>query len=100
METPEHLSSPFTLTAHGAKVIEQGTTEDIEQCVYRVAVFPEGTREDLPEYGIPPLLFSTAPLDQTLLQEAVERWEPRASIGSSEMAEGVARARAVSLVVA
>jgi phage baseplate assembly protein W len=98
-ETPTHLASPFTFTAHGAKTIEQRTPEDITQCVYRVAVFPEGTREDIPEYGRPPLLFSTAPLDQALLEEAIARWEPRATVSSSEMAEGLARARAITLTV-
>jgi phage baseplate assembly protein W len=99
-DTPVHLSSPFTFTKNGAKTIEQGTPEDVTQCVYRVAVFPEGTREDSPEYGIPSLLFSTAPLDVTLVAEAIERWEPRASLESSEMAEGLQRARQDAIEVA
>lgn len=96
---PVSLASPLTFTKHGAKTVEQESEQNIEECAFRVAVFPEGYREDLPEYGIPDLLFSSVPLDLALVEEAIRRWEPRAELESSEMAAGIARARDVIIEV-
>lgn len=98
-EEPRHLSSPFTITANGALTVEQGTPEDITQCVYRVAVFPEGYREDLPQYGVPELAFEAIPLDLATYEAALNLWEPRAELESSEMAEGIQAARKVAVGV-
>jgi phage baseplate assembly protein W len=98
-EPPEHLSYPFTITKNGAKTVEQDSPADIEDCVLRVALFPVGSREDLSNYGVPELTFQRTPLDLPTYEAAIEYWEPRAKLSSSEMAEGVRRARLVQIEV-
>lgn len=98
-ETPEHLSSPFTITARGAKTIEQDTPADIENCVFNIAVCPEGYREDEPSFGVPELAFQQIPLNLPEYEAAIQLGEPRAELEGSEMADGVERARNVIVEV-
>ena len=87
-----HFSQPFTMTPKGAIVLEQDSPADIQACVERVCLCPEGFREDLPAFGIPELGFSTVPLPLGDVKASCEHWEPRASIEISERAEGLTEA--------
>jgi len=98
-ETPEHLAVPFTITKTGAATVEQDTPEDVTGCVYNVAVCPEGFREDQPSFGVPELAWQAVPLDLPTYEAAIQFWERRAALESSEMADGIQRARQVSLEV-
>jgi hypothetical protein len=98
-ETPEHLLSPFTITAKGAKTVEQDTPADIANCVFNTAVCTENYREDEPLFGVPELAFQTVPLDLATYEAAIEQWEPRAEIESSEMEAGIAQARRVNIEI-
>lgn len=67
----------------GAFVNEQDTEEDVIDCVKAIISWPTGTRHDLPEFGVPDLVFqldADAMIDQ--LQAAVEQWEDRADVSA------------------
>jgi hypothetical protein len=86
-ETPTHFGSPFAFNTEGAaNVVIQATPPNILANTFNVCVCPEGFREDLPEFGIPQLEFQTVPLQLTGLEEAVNRWEPRANPQLTERA--------------
>ena len=71
----QHLASPMVFGANGAaKTVEQGSPADLRTLAYNVCVCPVGFRQDLPEYGIPDLLFSRVPLSIEGVKQAVERW--------------------------
>lgn len=88
-DTPEHFSANFTIARSGAKTVEQDTPEDVAACVYRIALCPEGYREDLPEFGVPELAFQTVPLDLATYDDALKFWEPRATLESIEEAQAL-----------
>lgn len=77
MSEPAHFNSPFSFNTRGEAILErEGTQGCVLANTYNVAVCPEGFREDLPEFGVPPLEFQTVPLHLAGLEEALLRWEP------------------------
>ena len=63
----------------GAYMNEQDSGEDIVDCVKAIIAFPVETREDMPEFGIPDLLFQNySPLVVAQVRAAIEQWEARA----------------------
>lgn len=77
---PQHFGSPFSFNAQGyVETVDQDSAPDILAATYNLCVCPEGFRDDLPEFGIPQLEFQTVPLPLGALEEAILRWEPRAS---------------------
>lgn len=98
-EDPVHFSAQFTLRKGGAVTVEQDTNEDIAACVYRVAVCPEGFREDLPEFGVPELAFQTVPLDLLTYQDSLSHWEPRADPETVEEAQALTEQQARNVTV-
>lgn len=72
-----HLRVPFVVVNGSASVVEQDTLDEVVQCVQVLLGTPEGTREELPSYGIPDLAFATG-LDLLGVRHALETWEPRA----------------------
>lgn len=75
-----HFAAPFEIGRKGAKVVEQGTPEQVQASVYNICVCETGFREDAPTFGRPPLLFNPVPLDITQLKSQIERFEPHASV--------------------
>jgi len=57
-----------------ASTIVQGSAGNLDERVLNVLLCEEGFREDLPEYGVPSLLFGIVPLDVAPFQAAIERW--------------------------
>lgn len=92
MELPQ-CAAPFTIGKNGTETVEQGSVEADAAHIYNVAVCPQGFRDDLPEYGIPSLLWQTLPLDLTALEEALHRWEPRANLELSQHLAAVGEAQ-------
>ena len=100
MSEPVHLSSPLTFNNHGvAKTLVQGSPAEISNCVLDITLCFIGFREDLPEFGVPDLLFTQVPVDVEELQRAIARWEPRAQLTTGETEELVSSARRVSIEV-
>lgn len=72
---PQHFSSPFAFNAQGrASTTVQGSQECNADRVLNVLLCEESFREDLPEYGVPSLLFGIVPLNLEPFLAAVERW--------------------------
>lgn len=65
----------------GAIVNEQDEAQDVMDCVRTIIAFPLGVRQDMPEFGIPELVFkeyNQSAVDQ--VRTAIEEWEERAAI--------------------
>jgi phage baseplate assembly protein W len=68
----------------GALVNEQDTSEDIIDCIKAIISFPIGTRHDMPEFGIPDLLFrQQSAIVMQQLRDAVAEWEVRPTVDVS-----------------
>lgn len=75
MPLVSHLSATFTFNSKGQTLtVEQGSPADLRARAKNVLVCSQGFREDLPEFGIPQVLFRNPPLDLASVQEAVTRW--------------------------
>lgn len=80
-----HFQIPFQVdpvTQHIA-VVEQGTEDDVRQCIQALVTTEIGSRAELPEYGIPSILFVET-IDASGILAAVLRWEPRAQLMISD----------------
>lgn len=75
-----HFARPFRIVAGAAKVHEQDSIEEIQDCVEAVLRTTRGEREYRPEFGIRDHALEEA--GDTLevdVREAIEEHEPRAS---------------------
>lgn len=75
-----HFSLPFRFGGlnGGAIANDQDTEDDIVDCVKVIIAYPIGSREDLPEFGIPDLVFKqSSKVNASALHSAVQLWEPR-----------------------
>lgn len=88
-------AAPFAIGKDGTQTVEQGSEEAKAAHIYNIAVCPQGARDDLPEYGIPPLLWQPLPLDLTALEEALHRWEPEANLELEQQRAAIATAQVV-----
>jgi len=83
MTTP-HFSLPFQFASGVGHALcqDQDTDEEITNCVRMILLFPIGSREDLPSFGCPELLFRQLTNEASLgrLHTAVVNWEPRVDI--------------------
>ena len=93
-----HCAVPFTLTRQGTATVEQGSEAHLRGNVYNIAVCPRGFRDDLPEFGVPSLLWKTMPLDLGALEGSLHRWEPEADLALEQHREAVAEAQATVAV--
>jgi hypothetical protein len=107
-DTPA-FAAPFSLTAAinpetglsvGADEVEQGSEADVEAQVYNVLVCPQGFRIEAPNFGIPQLQFSNAPLPIADVLAAVQRYVPDASLSIVEsVLEGIEQQRSLAVVL-
>jgi phage baseplate assembly protein W len=61
-------------------VVEQDSIEEIAVCVLAILLCPLGFRDELPEFGLEDLAFSTPEVDLEQIRQAVETWEPRGEL--------------------
>jgi phage baseplate assembly protein W len=73
-----HFALPFRFVDGRAVVNEQDSYEDVRDCVRAIVSFPQGSRIELPEFGIPDQTFRENGVDAASVRAAVQRWEPRA----------------------
>lgn len=83
VETP-HFALPFKFggISGGAIINEQDSTDDVLDCVKVILAYPIGSREDLPKFGVPDILFkqiTTSAITGRLLASIVA-WDPRAEL--------------------
>lgn len=70
---------PFKVENGQAQVIEQDTADEVAQCVEAVIRTEVGTRDDRPQFGIADVAFTQGDSAASVIRQAVNRWEPRAS---------------------
>lgn len=80
-----HLSLPFRLQDGSFATSEQGTADEIADCVQVLVSTVTGQRIEVPTYGIPsPVFAQEAPQVSPILLATVQKWEPRANIAISD----------------
>lgn len=90
-----HISFPPRLVNGSLAMVEQDSPQELRQSVLACLKTPQGSREDAPDYGIPPILFEqlTTEPDVAAVLAAVEQVEPRVRLLSQievdEMVENV-----------
>lgn len=81
----QHFKLPFQFGNNGAGSAlcnEQGSTDDVVDCIKMILAYPIGVREDIPSFGCPELLFRQLNTVESVsrLHSAILRWETRADI--------------------
>lgn len=85
--TVPHLKIPFEVDPFGmALTLQQGSADEITQCVANLLGTRPGTRYLLPPYGTPDPTFGAFDLQFAKLQ--VNKYEPRATINAVVTAGG------------
>lgn len=75
-----HWGWPFVRSGTGGiPVVEQDTVEHVNACVNVIIRCPVGFRQERPEFGWAFPEFQTLPLDLGPLEDALTRFEPRAT---------------------
>ena len=70
------LEVPMSFLNGKARVVQQDSQQEIEQCVEAVVRTTEGEREDYPTFGIPDMVHGD--VDVVAVRVAIEEHEPRA----------------------
>jgi phage baseplate assembly protein W len=88
--TTPQFDAPFRLDHDGqVATVEQGSPADVAACVYNIAVCPQGAKLGDPAFGVPSLLFNTIPLNTSGLLAALRKFEPRATLEITDVANAV-----------
>jgi phage baseplate assembly protein W len=75
-----HLAWPVRLGPGGQlAVVEQDTVDEIVQNVAVITSTTVGARVERPDFGVSDQTFEQQPLDTRVLQQRIDRFEPRAS---------------------
>lgn len=79
MTVTPHLAWPARLTATGDTflTVEQDTPLEHAQAAALVLATPTGALADNPQFGTPDQVFAQGGADETVMSDALERWEPR-----------------------
>jgi len=98
-DTPQHIDHParFVTRPDGTvalATVDQGGPDHVRAQVARVASFPIGSRDDLPEFGVTPLVFQRGDLRLDVFRAQIERWVD-ADISAQELADAAALSRRV-----
>jgi len=80
-DTP-HFNFPFRITPHGVDVVDQDTVEDVANCVIAIIATVVGSRDFVPEFGVPNVVFMNQPLGVHDL--IVSQQKPRAVLDVTE----------------
>lgn len=84
-----HWNFPLTFnTTTGVGVVQQDTLDEVFANVQMIAVCPQGACPELPDTGVPPLVFGQAPLDPQPVVDAIQAQEPRATETALSQAVG------------
>jgi phage baseplate assembly protein W len=79
VDTP-HFSLPLRYVNGSAQVNQQGSLDDIVDCIYAVCVTNPGDRDELPDFGLLDMTFDQEPLPTDAAVNQITQWEPRASV--------------------
>lgn len=78
MATVPKLQVPFAISGTKAKVVEQDSAAEIEQCLFALFGTEVGSRVEEPDYGIVDPTLAERGVDPEALRAAADNWEPRA----------------------
>lgn len=78
MATTPKFAYPFSVVAGHVQVVEQDDPAEVEACVYYVLATEEGSRMELPDFGVADPTLLEGGVDPAVLLAAVAEWEPRA----------------------
>ena|ERR1035437_242114 len=75
-----HLSAALTLQSDGTFAFwQQGTIDEVAQCVEMICGTEQGDRTVVPGFGLPPLVF-TLNQNEKAIMNAINTWEDRATV--------------------
>jgi phage baseplate assembly protein W len=72
-----HFSYPFRFATPQVAVSEQDSLDEITDCVQVILLYPQGSRPELPAFGLPDPTFSPR-VDTDEIRSVIAEWEPRA----------------------
>ena len=78
-----HFDLPFRFSDAGTVCVEQGSEDDLVNCVYTIVICPFGWRDEVPTFGIPDQAFSYPAMPEQL-QGIIQDQEPRTTLIFSE----------------
>lgn len=87
--TPK-LKIPLALEGGALATVEQGTVDEVAQCVYAIVATPLGSRIDDLDFGIEEPAFEELPLDVTEMLAQVNTYEPDAQVSVAQEIEELA----------
>lgn len=85
MTTTPHFTLPFRVGDSDFCTVEQDEYIDIFNCISAIVRTPFGTRNEVPEFGRPTVLFVNQPVGKEFLTSAIMTQEPRAEIVVTEV---------------
>jgi len=65
---------PFRFKNGKPAVVEQGSTDDVENSVEIILRYPQGFLDHSPQFGTPDQTFRMGGVDVDAMRQAVERW--------------------------
>ena len=75
-----HLSASMILQGDGTFFFwQQGTIDEVAQCVEMICGTEQGSRTVVPGFGLPPLVF-TLNQNEKAIMSAINTWEDRATV--------------------
>jgi phage baseplate assembly protein W len=84
MAITPHFRLPFMLPTDGnrtaAPETEQGSADELFDCVQAIIRTAQGARIENPDFGITPQVFRQGDINLVQLQAEVLEWEPRANV--------------------
>lgn len=84
MDSLPRLALPLRVVGDRYVSVEQDTLDEVTTCVTCIALFPQGFRDDRPDFGVPSQELSDLPLDAQAVEQAIEAYEPRADVQVTE----------------
>lgn len=89
--TIPHFDLPFRFGVSGesAAVVQQGSQQDVRNCVEAIIRTPVGSRLHVPNFGIDDPTFLTSPLQTTNIEQQVIANEPRAVVALDSIVDEI-----------
>jgi hypothetical protein len=84
MDNVPHLALPLRIVGDRYVVVQQDTLDELVTNVGAITLFEVGFRVERPDFGIVPLELTQRPLATLDVEQAVEAFEPRASVRVGE----------------
>lgn len=84
MDDVPHLGLPLRIVGDRYVSVQQDTLDELVANVAVITSFPLGFRVERPDFGVVEMELDARPLAVLDVEQAVEAWEPRASVRVTE----------------